>query len=316
MNVLMSGGHGLIGGALTRRLRDDGHRVVHLVRPTGPPASPAADAVAWDPPNGRVDHGALERSGPIDAAVNLAGAGIGDRRWTPARRRLITASRRDPTRLLAEVLANLAPKPSVLVSGSAIGIYGDRGDEPLTEESGAGSGFLADVCQAWESASGPASDAGIRVVRLRTGVVLAPVGGILARLLPPFRLGLGARLGTGRQYVSWVTLEDHVEVVVRALGDARLSGPLNATAPRPVTNAELTRALGRALGRPARLALPRPVLVAALGRDLADELLLASQRALPARLETLGHRFVHPDIDSALTSVLAASGSRHRRGGH
>ena len=313
MRVLMSGGHGLIGGALTRRLLDDGHRVVHLVRPSGPSARPSGpsttsyqEVVGWDPPNGTIDREALERCGPIGAAVNLAGAGIGDRRWTPARRRLIMASRCDSTRLLAGVLASLAPGPSVLVSGSAIGVYGDRGDEQLTEDSGPGAGFLAGVCQAWESASAPAEDAGIRVVRLRTGVVLAPGGGALARMLPPFRLGLGARLGTGRQYVSWITLEDEVEAIVRAIGDARLSGPLNGTAPQPVTNSELTRALGRALNRPAVLALPRPLLAAVLGRDLAGELLLASQRVLPAGLQSVGHRFIHPDIDSALDWVLAA----------
>ena len=306
MNVVMGGAHGLIGRALAGRLRNDGHRVIRLVRPAGHTAPSDPDAVSWDPANGRIDRDALERSGPVDAAVNLAGAGIGDRRWTPARRRLIAASRRDSTRLLADALVDLSPRPAVLVSGSAVGIYGDRGDEELTEESGPGSGFLPDVCRAWEAAAVPAADAGIRVVWLRTGLVLAPAGGILTRLLPPFRLGLGARLGTGRQYVSWITLDDEVEAVVRILDDDRLSGPVNATAPGPVTNAELTRALGRALHRPAGLAVPRAALTAVLGRDMADELLLASQRVRPAKLEAVGHLFAHPDIGSALAAVLAA----------
>ena len=306
MNVVMGGAHGLIGRALAGRLRNDGHRVIRLVRPAGHAAPPDPDAVSWDPANGRIDRDALERSGPVHAAVNLAGAGIGDRRWTPARRRLIAASRRDSTRLLADALVDLSPRPAVLVSGSAVGIYGDRGDEELTEESGPGSGFLPDVCRDWEAAAVPAADAGIRVVWLRTGLVLAPAGGILTRLLPPFRLGLGARLGTGRQYVSWITLDDEVEAVVRILDDDRLSGPVNATAPGPVTNAELTRALGRALHRPAGLAVPRAALTAVLGRDMADELLLASQRVRPAKLEAVGHRFAHPDIGSALAAVLAA----------
>jgi uncharacterized protein (TIGR01777 family) len=304
MNILMSGGHGLIGTALTRELRGSGHRVVRLVRPPIDAGS-APDAVAWDPAGGHIDLDRLGRAGPFDAVVNLAGAGIGDRRWTPSRRALIAGSRRDATELLARTAGALTPTPAVMVSASAVGIYGHRGEEHLTEESGLGTGFLADVCRAWEEAAAPAADAGIRVVLLRSGVVLAADGGILPRMLAPFRLGLGGRLGRGDQYVSYITLVDEVAVILRAVVDARLAGPVNATAPNPVTNAELTRALGRVLRRPAVIAVPRPVLAGVLGREMARELLLSSQRALPARLLAVDFAFAHDDIAGALGSVLS-----------
>jgi len=234
----------------------------------------------------------------------MAGAGIGDHRWTDARRQEIMASRVGPTRLLAGIAAHLDPVPGVLVSASAIGYYGDRGDEILTEESAPGEGFLADVCRAWEDATAPAGD-WMRVVHLRTGVVLSALGGALAKQLPLFRLGLGGRLGSGRQYTSWITLDDEVSAIRRALEDDRLTGPLNATAPNPVTNAELTRALGRALHRPTLLTVPRPALAVVLGGEMSRELLLGGQRVHPARLIALGHTFAHPDIDSALDAVLA-----------
>lgn len=305
MNVLLSGSHGLIGSALATRLTAEGHDVVPLVRSTGTSAGGSqAAAVPWDPPQGTVDRDALHRHGPYDAVVHLAGAGIGDHRWNAARRQEILASRVGSTRLLATLAAHLDPVPGVLVSASAVGWYGDRGDELLTEESAPGRGFLADLCRAWEAAAAPASGA-MRVVYLRTGIVLARQGGALAKQLPLFRLGLGGRLGNGRQHMSWITLDDEVSVIRRALDDDRLVGPVNATAPSPVTNAEFTRALGRALRRPAVLAVPRPVLAAALGREMAHELLLAGQRAVPARLTAAGHAFAHPDIDRALASVLA-----------
>jgi hypothetical protein len=304
VNILLSGAGGLIGRAFADQAADRGDRVVPLVRPASSGADRAGPSVAWDVAAGTVDRAALDRLGPFDAVVHLAGAGIGDRRWTAGRRREIRDSRVRSTRLLAAVLPSLDQPPRVLVSASAVGYYGNRGAEILTEESGAGAGFLADVCRAWE-AEAEAIDEPLRVVRLRSGIVLTGHGGALARQLPLFRLGLGGRLGPGRQYVSWITLDDHLAVVRRAIDDDRLAGPVNATAPAPVTNAELTAALGRALHRPAVAAVPRPALRLALGRQLADELLLAGQRAVPARLTAIGHPFAHPDIDTALGSLFA-----------
>lgn len=306
MRVLVSGSHGLIGGALVRSLEADGHQVVRLVRePAGPGAGPGGPAVVpWDPGAGTVDRAALDRPGPFHGVVHLAGAGIGDRRWTADRRRALVASRVGPTRALAGVVASLDPPPGVLVSASAVGYYGDRGDEELTEESPGGTGFLADLCRDWERAAATAADR-VRVVHLRSGIVLDAGGGALVRQLPLFRLGLGGRLGSGRQYTSWITLDDEVAVVRRAVDDHRLAGPVNAVSPHPVTNAELTRALGRALHRPALFPVPRPALDVVLGAGMAGEMVLASQRVLPARLADAGHRFAHPDLDGALAAVLA-----------
>jgi hypothetical protein len=313
VKVLVSGSHGLVGSALVDRLHRQGHSVIRLVRPgtAAPRVGDAANAPAagddvdlpWDPSAGRLDREALERAGPIHAVVNLAGAGIGDRRWSEDRRRLIDSSRRLSTRLLAEVVASLDSTPSAFVSASAVGIYGDRGDETLTESSDPGTGFLAGVCRAWEAATAPSADAGIRVVTLRSGVVLAADGGLFHRIRPLFRLGLGGRLGSGRQFVSWITLADEVDVILRALEDEHLTGPVNATAPRPVTNAELTRAIGRSLHRPTPFLVPRTALRLALGPGLADELLLGGQRVVPAKLTALDHRFGSPDIDTALASL-------------
>jgi uncharacterized protein (TIGR01777 family) len=307
VRVLVSGAHGMIAAALIGQLVHEGHSVVTLDRPSSErrEVPGRAGSVAWDPAAGVLDRPAMARQGPFDAAVHLAGAGIGDRRWSAARRRQLVESRVASTRLLAGELAAADPPPSVLVSASAVGIYGDRGDEELTEDSLPGDGFLADLCRQWEDATAAAAGAGIRVVNLRSGIVLSAGGGALARQLPLFRLGLGGRLGDGRQWVSWITLADEVGVIRRAMADAGLRGPVNATAPHPVTNAELTRALGRAVHRPALLAVPRPALALALGADLADEMLLASQRVRPARLTSAGHRFEHPDLDAALTAVLA-----------
>ncbi len=201
-------------------------------------------------------------------------------------------------------LAALPSPPGVLVSGSAIGFYGDRGDEELTEDSPTGEGFLALVAREWEDAASPLAAAGARVTLVRTGIVLSAQGGALGRQLPAFRFGLGARLGSGRQYLSWISLDDEVSIIVRALTDPDLAGPINATAPSPVTNAEFTRALGRVLHRPAVLAVPGPVLRLALGRDMAQELLLGGQRVLPTRLQALGHHFEQPDLDVALAHLL------------
>ncbi|MHB1776565.1 MAG: TIGR01777 family oxidoreductase [Acidimicrobiales bacterium] len=306
MRVLVSGAHGMIGSAVVARLAADGHAVVTLDRPGSQRrAVPAATgSVRWDPSAGTLDRTALADAGRIDAVVHLAGAGIGDRRWSAARRQELVDSRVGSTRLLAAELAIAATPPEVLVSASAVGIYGDRGDDELTEDDAAGDGFLADLCRQWEEATGAAAEAGVRVVTLRSGIVLSPIGGALARQLPLFRLGLGGRLGDGRQWVSWITLADEVGVVVRAITDPGLRGPVNAAAPQPVTNAGLTRAIARAVHRPAALAVPRTALALAVGRQLADEMLLASQRVRPDRLSAAGHRFEHPEIDAALAAVL------------
>jgi uncharacterized protein len=294
MKVVITGSHGLIGTALGTALESGGHDVVRLTRGGGP--------MSWDPSRGQLDVAALAG---VDAAVNLAGAGIGDKRWTPSRKEEIARSRTASTDLLCRGLAALNPKPSVLVSGSAVGIYGDRGDEILDEDSPIGSGSLVDIAREWEEATAPASQAGIRVARIRTGIVLSRSGGALKRQLPLFRLGLGGRLGSGRQYVSWITLEDEVGAIIHALTNASLAGPVNLTAPNPVTNADFTRALALALGRPAVLSVPSFALGVALGQEMTEEMLLASARVMPDRLQASGFQFKHPDLPEALSSVLA-----------
>jgi uncharacterized protein len=303
VKVLVSGSHGLVGAALVNQLAGEGHDVVRLVR------SDSTDrllggTVTWTPTEGSVDRDAMRDASPFDAVVHLAGAGIGDRRWTPQRQREIRDSRVASTRLLVNELRLLDHLPSVLVSASAVGYYGDRGDERLHEDSGPGTGFLAEVCQAWEAEASTIADS-VRVVTLRSGIVLTPRGGALAKQLPLFRVGLGGRLGSGRQYTSWITLRDELSVIRRSLEDERVAGPVNATAPLPVTNAVLSAALGRALRRPAALPVPRAVLELAFGRAMTDDMLLASQRAEPGRLLALGHVFADPDIDLALAAMLA-----------
>jgi hypothetical protein len=299
MDVLVSGSHGFIGSALLPRLRAEGHRVLRLVR--GAPEG--ADDVRWDPDSDTIDATALEG---VDAVVHLAGAGIGDKKWTPARKQLVLESRTRGTGLLARTLAGLAKPPRVLLSGSAVGYYGDRGSEELTEESGPGDDFLAQVCQAWEGATAPAAEAGIRVVHLRTGVVLARHGGALQRMLLPFKLGLGGRIASGEQYFSWIALDDHVGAMLHLLGAEFVSGPVNLTAPRPVTNSEFAKALGAAVHRPTVLPTPLFPLKAVYGRELVEHLLVNGQRVLPRVLESSGYEFVHPVLDDALRAVLAA----------
>ena len=298
MQVVVSGSSGLVGRALCRDLAAHGHEVRPLVRGRAGP-----EQRSWDPDGGTLDPDALAGA---DAVVHLGGAGIGDRRWGAGRRRLLVDSRVRSTALLATTLAGLDAAPGVFVCASALGIYGDRGDEVLTESSATGTGFLADLCRAWEEAAGPAREAGIRTVHLRSGIVLASSGGALAKQLPLFRLGLGGRLGSGRQWTSWVSLHDEVAAVRRVLDDDRLRGPVNVTAPEPVTNAAFTAGLGRALHRPAVLAVPAPALRLVLGRGLADEVVLASQRVLPAALEASGFAFRHPSLPAALAAVLGA----------
>jgi uncharacterized protein (TIGR01777 family) len=298
VDVLVTGAHGLIASAFIPRLRADGHRVVRLVR-TEPEGS---DDVRWDPTAGTIDAAGIEG---VDAVVHLAGAGIGDKRWTPARKRLILESRTEGTDLLARTLAGLSRPPKVLLSGSAVGYYGDRGAEELTEGSGPGDDFPARVCVAWEAATAPAEAAGIRVVHLRTGIVLARHGGALQRMLLPFKLGLGGRVGSGDQYMSWITLDDHVGAMRHLLTNDSVRGAANLTAPNPATNAEFTRALGAAVHRPTVLPTPLLPLKAVYGDELVERLLVIGQRALPRALEESGYRFTHTDVDDALRAVVA-----------
>jgi uncharacterized protein len=315
MTILVTGSSGLIGSALVATLTQHDHRVVRLVRP-GPGSPAPADAtrsgddrvttVDWNPSRGTVDLAGLEASGPFDGVVNLAGAGVADRRWNPGRKQLIMASRTQATALLVSTLLQLAQRPPVLVSASAIGFYGERADETLTERSPVGTGFLARVAAAWEEAARPATDAGVRVVHVRTGLVLAGRGGVLGKQLPLFKLGLGGRLGPGTQYQSWITLDDEVAVILRALTDGRLAGAVNAVAPGAVTNAEFTSTLGGVLRRPTVCAVPAGALRLILGREMAEETVLVSQRVDPEVLVANGFVYAHPELGEALTSVLAA----------
>ena len=296
MKVVISGASGLIGVPLVERLRADGHDVHRLVR--RPAKGP--QEISWDPSTGRLDQESLRG---VDAAINLSGAGVGDKRWTPEYQEVIRRSRVDTTLTLAGALAELEPRPRVLLQGSAIGFYGERGDELLTEASAAGQGFLAEVVTDWESAARPAVDAGIRVAHLRTGLVMAPGGGAFGRLMPLFRLGLGGKLGRGSMWWSWITLQDEIDAIVFLL-EQDVSGPVNLTGPAPVTNATVTAALGRALRRPAVFFVPPVALRVGLG-GFAEEV-MASQRVAPQTLLDAGFEFSHPDIDTAARWLAAA----------
>lgn len=295
VKVLVTGSHGLIGSALVQALKLGGHSVRRAVRGTATPPD-----VTWDIPSHYIDVQALQG---VEAVVHLAGEGVAARRWSGAQKARIRNSRIDGTTLLAEALAGLDTPPRVLVSGSAVGYYGDRGDEELTEDSSPGDDFLAGVCRDWEGATAAAEGAGIRVVHVRTGIVQSGRGGALGKQLPLFKLGLGGKLGDGKQWVSWVSLHDEVGAVLHALRSEDLSGPVNVTGPEPVRNEDLTRALGKALGRWAHLPVPRVALSVALGREMAGSL-LSSQRALPTRLESHGYRFKHPTVEAALEAAL------------
>ena len=296
LRIAMTGASGLIGTSLTSLLRAAGHAVLPLVR-----RAPAHGEIGWDPAAGRIDSAALEG---VDAVVHLAGESIGERRWTAAQKRRILESRTQGTGLLAGALAQLGRRPAVLVSASAIGFYGDRGDERLDERAPAGEGFLPLVTRAWEAATAPAEAAGIRVVRTRFGIVLSADGGALARMLPPFRAGLGGRLGSGDQYMSPVSLDDLAAAVHHCLLHGGLEGPVNVTCPEPVTNRVFTRTLGAVLHRPAFFVVPRVALRLAMG-EMVDELLFASARVEPAALLASGYRFRHPTVEAALRHVLA-----------
>lgn len=299
MKIVVSGASGLVGSALVPYLRQEGHEVLCLARG----AANAPDEVAWDPQGWTIDRGALAGT---EAAIHLAGEPIAAGRWNAERKERIRQSRVDGTRFLAQTLAGLAETPRVLVSVSAVGFYGDRGDEELTEESPVGIGFLSEVCRQWEAAAEPARQAGIRVVHPRFGMVLSAGGGALEKMLPPFRLGAGSRLGSGEQWMSFIHLQDLVRLLGFLLGREELSGPVNAVAAAPVRNREFTATLARVLGRRAHLAAPAWALRALFG-EMADEMLLASARVLPARLEAAGFELQFPNLDAALREILGDS---------
>ncbi|MER5544259.1 TIGR01777 family oxidoreductase [Streptomyces sp. NPDC002589] len=304
MRVAITGSTGLIGSALTRSLLADGHQVVRLVRDRSAAASGDAGASAhWDPVAGRVEPGALDG---VDAVVHLAGAGVGDQRWTAAHKQEIHDSRVRGTDTIARACAASAAPPRVLVSASATGYYGDTGERTVDESESPGHDFLSRVCVDWEAAADPARQAGIRVVHPRTGLVVSAEGGAFGRLFPLFRLGLGGRLGSGDQYWPFISLTDHIAALRFALDAEELSGPVNFTAPEPLTNREVTRALGRALHRPAFAAVPAFALRAALGEFAAS--ITCSARVVPAALHKAGFAFTHPTIDGALDSVLRPAG--------
>jgi len=297
VKIVITGATGLIGTALSASLRADGHDVVPLVRR---PVRVGESAVQWDPAAGTLDPAGLEGA---DAVVNLAGAGIGDKRWSDEYKRLVLESRTSSTGLVARTMADLDRPPSVLVSGSAIGIYGETGDRAATERSAHGHDFLAQVCEQWEAATAPAEEAGTRVAHLRTGMVLAGQGGALGKMLPLFKLGVGGRMGSGEQWWSWISLDDEI-AMIRWLLDTDVSGPVNATSPQPVTNADLTRSLGQVLHRPTVVPVPSFGPKILLGAELADTLLFTSQKVLPQVAIDTGFVFRYPTIEGALRHVL------------
>lgn len=300
MKIIVSGSSGLIGSALIDSLRPDGHAISRLVRSGSvATADVTSKMIRWEPPNGSIDLAAMEGA---DAVVSLAGASVAGGRWTAERKQVLRRSRVDATRHLVGSLAQLKAKPRVFVSASAIGYYGERGDEILTETSAPGNDFLAHLCRDWEAEAAKAEHEGIRTVMLRFGIVLAAHGGALQKMLRPFRLGVGGRLGNGTQWMSWATLDDVVALIRFAITKDSPRGPINAVAPNAVTNAEFTSVLAEVLHRPAFFPAPRLALKLALG-EMADAL-LASQRVAPEKLTELGYKFRHPQLKEALASVL------------
>lgn len=295
MRIVISGSSGLIGNALVRHLRGSGHHVIRLVR-----RAEGADERRWDPAAGVLDPAVINGA---DAVVNLSGAGIGDHRWTTEYKHELLDSRVKPTALLARTIAGVDRPPTVFVSGSAIGIYGSRGDEMLDEEASPGDTFLADICERWEQATAPAQEAGVRTAHIRTGIVLAAEGGALKKQLPLFKLGLGGRFAAGTQWQSWIGIDDEIRAIEHLL-TVDVRGAVNLTAPHPVTNTEFVKTLGSVLGRPSFVRIPSfgPRLL--LGGELADALLFTGQRVLPAKLQGSGYVFRHPTLEVALRAIL------------
>jgi uncharacterized protein (TIGR01777 family) len=301
MRILVGGASGLVGTTLVPHLRAHGHEVHQLVRPQS--AGPRGQGdVEWDPPAGRLDAIRLEG---FDAIVNLAGENIADRRWTPIVKESLMKSRLESTGLLAGTLARMPRPPQVLVQASAVGLYGDRGEELLTETSGPGQGFLPELCVAWEAAARPALDRAVRVVFLRFGVVLSPRGGALAKMLPPFQMGVGGVVGDGRQWMSWLAVDDAAGMIEHVILKQELRGPVNAVAPTAIPNREFTKTLARVLDRPALVPVPAFALRLMYG-DLADEALLASLRVAPKVLRDDGYEFLQPMLEPALRHLLGA----------
>ena len=298
MKILVSGSHGLVGRALIKELSSKGHEVARLVRDVPPSHSPD---VEWHPDREMIASGQMFS---IDAVVHLAGESIASGQWTEEKKRRIRESRVIGTQLLSKTLAGLSRPPRVFISASAIGIYGNRGDELLTEESAPGDDFLARVCVAWERSTAAAEEKGIRVVKPRFGIILAKEGGALAKMLPPFRMGIGGKIGSGRQWMSWIALDDVVKGLDYLLLQESISGPVNFVAPNPVTNATFAGALGRVLGRPTFLPVPSFGARLAFG-EMADALLLASQKVEPKRLNESGFSFQYPNLTDALSHILA-----------
>lgn len=303
MKILMTGATGLVGGELTKRLVREGHEVVRLLRGGGESKSatgPGVVDVTWDPGTGEFPE---SLTGKLGAVINLAGASVAEKRWTKERKAVLRSSRVETTRGLVQAMAKLQERPKVFVSASAVGYYGDRGDEVLTEGSGAGTGFLAELAGEWEAEARKAEALGVRVVLTRFGIILAKQGGALPKMMTPFKVGVGGKLGSGRQWVSWVALSDVVEILSRALTDAAFGGAVNVTSPEPVTNAEFTRVLARVMHRPAIFSVPAFALRLAVG-EMADEGLLASERALPETLQRGGYVFQHSRLEEALRAIL------------
>ena len=296
MKILISGASGLVGAAVAQSLTNDHHEIIRLVRR----APRSREEIEWNPDANKLDASGLNH---IEAVVHLAGESIASGRWNREKKARIRDSRVKGTRLLSETLANLSQPPRVLVSASAIGYYGDRGDEVLTEESPEGRGFLAEVCREWEAATGAAQERGVRVTMMRFGMILSERGGALTKMMPPFKMGVGGRIGSGQQFISSVALDDVVGAIIHAIGTESLTGAINMVAPNPVTNEEFTRVLGRVLSRPTIFPLPAFAARLAFG-EMADELLLSSARVEPRRLLESGYRFRYADLESALRSML------------
>lgn len=298
LDVAITGASGLIGGALTPFLTTGGHTVTPVVR-----RNPGPDNIFWKPSQGEIDAAGFEGK---DVVIHLAGAGVADERWTPARKQMLMDSRKLGTRLLSETLAGLDKKPRVLLSASAIGYYGDRGDEVLNEHSTVGDNYLAEICRVWEEETRAAEEAGIRVVHMRIGLVLDPSGGVLGKMLTPFKMGAGGKLGSGKQFMSWISIDDILGAMLHCIHTPELSGPVNFVGPDPMTNIAFTKTLGKVLSRPTFMAVPEFALKTAFGAELTREALLASQRVLPQRLQDSGYEFLHPELPGALKFLLGA----------